>query len=195
MLDYEQRFRDAVIDTFADAYVRGETPLPCVACNREIKFRDLIDFASDLGADVMATGHYIERRDGPAGPGLYRAADVDRDQSYFLFATTPEQLQRLWFPLGAMLKPDVRRIADEIGLPVAAKPDSQDICFVTGGRYADVIRRLRPEAGTPGDIVHVDGRVLGRHEGIVNFTIGQRRGLGLTTAGEPLFVVALDPAR
>jgi tRNA-specific 2-thiouridylase len=193
VLDYEQRFRTAVIDAFAESYIAGETPIPCVACNREVKFKDMLDIAIELGADMLATGHYIERREGPAGPALYRPADPDRDQSYFLFETTPRQLERLWFPLGGMHKAEVRRMAAELELPVAAKPDSQDICFVGRGGYAEVIERLRPDAARPGDIVHVDGRVLGRHEGIVHYTVGQRRGLKVAT-GEPLFVVRLEPA-
>ena len=194
VLDYEQRFRQAVIETFADSYARGETPIPCVSCNQEIKFKDLLDTACDLGADLLATGHYVERREGPAGPALYRSADTARDQSYFLFATTPVQLARLTFPLGAMTKPHVRRLAGELGLPVAAKPDSQDICFVAGGSYADVVGRLRPEAATPGNIVHVDGRVLGRHDGVMHFTVGQRRGLKIAAA-DPLYVVSIDPGQ
>jgi tRNA-specific 2-thiouridylase len=193
VLDYEQRFKAAVIDTFADSYARGETPIPCVSCNQEIKFKDLLDTAADLGADLLATGHYVERRDENTGPALYRAADSARDQSYFLFATTPGQLHRLAFPLGGMTKPEVRALAAELGLPVAAKPDSQDICFVASGSYADVVARLRPDAATPGEIVHVDGRVLGRHEGVMHFTVGQRRGLKIA-AGEPLFVVRIEPA-
>jgi tRNA-specific 2-thiouridylase len=191
VLDYEQRFRHAVIEAFADSYMAGETPVPCIACNREVKFKDMLDVALDLGADVLATGHYIERREGPSGPTLHRPADAERDQSYFLFQTTPQQLDRLWFPLGAMPKAEVRRLATELELPVAAKPDSQDICFVGSGGYAEVIERLRPEASRPGDIVHLDGRVLGRHEGIVHFTVGQRRGLKIAT-GEPLFVVRVE---
>ena len=194
VLDYEARFKSAVIDTFADSYARGETPIPCVACNQEVKFRDLLETAQSLGAEVLATGHYIERRDEGGRPALYRAADAARDQSYFLFATTPAQLSLLAFPLGGLTKPEVRQIAAEIGLPIAAKPDSQDICFVAKGGYADVVQKLRPEAATPGDIVHVDGRVLGRHEGIAQFTVGQRRGLKIA-AGEPLYVVGVDPAK
>ncbi len=194
VLDYEQRFRKAVIETFADSYAKGETPIPCVSCNQEIKFKDLLDTAQDLGADLLATGHYVERREGPGGPALYRSADTARDQSYFLFATTPAQLARLAFPLGGMTKPEVRKLATELGLPVAAKPDSQDICFVASGSYADIVGRLRPEAATPGDIVHVDGRVLGRHEGIMHFTVGQRRGLKIA-APEPLFVIGIEPAK
>ncbi len=195
VLDYEARFKTAVIDTFADSYARGETPIPCVACNQDVKFRDLLQTAEDLGAEMLATGHYIERRDDDNGvPALFRAADSARDQSYFLFATTPAQLSRLTFPLGNLTKPQVRALAAEIGLPVAAKPDSQDICFVASGGYADIVRKLRPEAATPGDIVHVDGRVMGRHEGIAQFTVGQRKGLRIS-AGDPLYVVGLDPAK
>lgn len=194
VLDYERRFARAVIDGFADSYLAGETPIPCVSCNREVKFRDLLDVALDLGADLMATGHYIERRDGPSGPALYRPADTARDQSYFLFATTRAQLARLAFPLGRMRKADVRALARELRLPVADKGDSQDICFVPNGRYADLIERLRPGAVEPGDIVHLDGRVLGRHQGIVHYTVGQRRGLKLAH-GAPLYVVGLDAAR
>ena len=192
VLDYESRFRTAVIETFADSYVRGETPIPCVTCNQEVKFNDLLATAGELGADVLVTGHYIERRDRSAGPTLHRAADTSRDQSYFLFATTPAQLARLDFPLGGLTKPEVRRIAGELGIHIAAKPDSQDICFVAGGRYADIVTKLRPEAAVPGEIVHVDGRVLGRHDGIINYTVGQRKGLGIA-AGEPLFVIRIEP--
>jgi len=193
VLDYEERFARSVIDSFAESYVAGETPIPCVTCNQEIKFRDLLQTAEELGADAMATGHYVERRLGPAGPELYRAADSDRDQSYFLFATTRSQLERLWFPLGGYRKCDVRDLARDLGLPIADKADSQDICFVPQGRYTDIIQRLKPGAVEPGDIVHVDGRLLGHHRGIVNFTVGQRKGLGIAT-GEPLYVVRLDAA-
>lgn len=192
VFDYETRFRSAVIEAFADSYVAGETPIPCVTCNQEIKFADLLQAARDLGADAMATGHYIAMRQGPAGPELYRAHDADRDQSYFLFATTRAQLAHLMFPLGEMPKADVRALARELGLAVAEKADSQDICFVPKGRYTDVIQKLKPDAAEPGDIVHVDGRVLGTHAGIINFTVGQRRGLGIA-AHEPLFVVRLNP--
>ncbi len=193
VLDYEQRFRTGVIEAFADSYIRGETPIPCVTCNSRIKFTELLDTAKDLGADALATGHYIERRETAAGPILCRAADGERDQSYFLFSTTREQIDRLLFPLGALGKSAVREFAREFALPVAGKADSQDICFVPSGRYVDVIERLRPGAAEPGDIVHTDGRVLGRHGGIINYTIGQRRGLGVAAA-EPLFVVRLDAA-
>lgn len=194
VLDYESRFKDAVIEAFAASYAAGETPVPCVECNRTVKFRDLLAVARDLGADVLATGHYIETRPLPNGHrGMFRPSDAERDQSYFLYATTQEQLDFLRFPLGAMTKAEVREIAREIGISVADKADSQDICFVPTGRYNALIEKLRPDAVRPGDIVHLDGRVLGRHEGIHNFTIGQRRGLGLAV-GEPLFVVRLDPA-
>lgn len=194
VLDYETRFREEVIQPFAASYAAGETPVPCIACNRTVKFRDLLAVSRDLGAAAMATGHYAELRHGAEGPELYRAADPDRDQSWFLFATTRDQLAFLRFPIGTMPKPAVRQLAAELGLPVAAKPDSQDICFVPSGRYTDIVERLAPGATEPGDIIHVDGRVLGRHRGIVHFTIGQRRGLGIA-GPEPLYVVRLDAAR
>jgi tRNA-specific 2-thiouridylase len=193
VLDYESRFRDQVMEDFADAYLRGETPIPCVRCNQTVKFRDLLDVARDLGAEAMATGHYVRREVGPNGPELHRAADPARDQSYFLFATTAEQLDYLRFPLGGLPKPAVRAAAAELGLAVADKPDSQDICFVPEGRYTTVIDRLRPHGALPGDIVHLDGRVLGRHEGVTRYTIGQRRGLNVAV-GDPLFVVRIDAA-
>jgi tRNA-uridine 2-sulfurtransferase len=192
VLDYESRFREAVIENFADSYLAGETPIPCVECNRSIKFRDLLDTARELGADVLATGHYVASRALPDGRrGLYRAADASRDQSYFLYATTPDQLDLLRFPLAEQDKAETRALARELGLVVAEKADSQDICFVPQGRYSDVITKLKPNAANPGDIVHLDGRVMGRHEGIIHYTIGQRKGLGIAV-GEPLFVVALD---
>ena len=191
VLDYESRFRDQVMEDFADAYLRGETPIPCIRCNQTVKFRDLLDVARELGAEAMATGHYVRREEGPRGPELHRAADPARDQSYFLFATTAEQLAYLRFPLGGMPKPAVRAAAAELGLRVADKPDSQDICFVPEGRYTTVIDRLRPHGAEPGDIVHLDGRVLGRHEGVTRYTIGQRRGLNVAV-GDPLFVVRID---
>ena len=199
VLDYESRFREKVIDPFARSYAAGETPIPCVACNQHIKFADLFETARDLGADALATGHYISSAALPdGGRGLFRAADSDRDQSYFLFATTKDQLNLLRFPLGDLPKAQVREIARACGLTIADKPDSQDICFVPHGKYTEVIEKLRPDAVEPGEIVHVDGRVLGRHSGIMRYTIGQRRGLGLsdsaTTGGEPLFVVRLDAA-
>lgn len=194
VLDYESRFRQQVMEDFADAYLRGETPIPCVRCNQTVKFRDLLDTARDLGAEAMATGHYVRREAGPAGPELHRAADPARDQSYFLFATTAEQLAFLRFPLGGLPKPAVREAAAAIGLSVADKPDSQDICFVPEGRYTTVIDRLRPQGAEPGDIVHLDGRTLGRHEGVTRYTIGQRRGLNVAV-GDPLFVVKIDADR
>jgi tRNA-specific 2-thiouridylase len=194
VLDYEERFREKVIEPFARAYVAGETPIPCVACNQHMKFADLFDAAQDLGADLLATGHYVVARDdGHGGQALFRAADPDRDQSYFLFATMRAQLKRLRFPLGALPKAEVRELARRFGLVNADKADSQDICFVPAGHYSDMIERLMPGASSPGDIVHFDGRVLGRHAGIVHYTIGQRKGLGVA-ATEPLYVVALDAA-
>jgi tRNA-uridine 2-sulfurtransferase len=194
VLDYESRFKKAVIDRFADSYVAGETPVPCVDCNQAIKFRDLLITARELGAKALATGHYIASRALPGGGrALYRARDEERDQSYFLFATTREQIEFLRFPLGDLTKAQTRELARRFALPVAEKPDSQDICFVPTGRYADVIERLRPGAAAAGDIVDLSGRVLGRHSGIINFTIGQRRGLGIA-AREPLYVVRLDAA-
>jgi tRNA-specific 2-thiouridylase len=191
VLDYESRFRAAVMEDFADAYLAGQTPIPCVKCNQSVKFKDLLEAARSLGADCMATGHYVRRVESDRGPELHQAIDPDRDQSYFLFATTREQLDFLRFPLADLHKEDVRRIAAELGLGVAAKPDSQDICFVPSGRYTSVVERLRPGAAEPGDIVHVDGQILGRHEGIIRYTVGQRRGLGVAR-GEPLYVVRLD---
>ena len=198
VLDYEERFRDKVISPFARSYADGQTPIPCVACNSEIKFADLLEMALDLGASAMATGHYVTSRlDASGNRALYRAHDLSRDQSYFMFATTRAQLQLLRFPLGELEKTQVRALAREFGLPAAEKADSQDICFVPTGRYSDIIERLTPGAALPGDIVHIDGRVLGRHPGVIHYTVGQRRGLGLggTPSGEPLFVVKLDAAR
>jgi tRNA-specific 2-thiouridylase len=192
VLDYESRFRAAVIDDFAAAYERGETPIPCVRCNETVKFTDLLGVARDLGAAALVTGHYVRRVEGVDGPELHRAADFSRDQSYFLFATTREQLAFLRFPLGSLPKDETRAIAARFGLPVATKPDSQDICFVPTGSYARLVEKLRPGAFTAGDIVHVDGRVLGRHDGIAGFTVGQRKGLGIA-GGEALYVVGLDP--
>jgi len=193
VLDYESRFRDSVMEDFADSYLRGETPIPCVNCNQTVKFRDLLATARDLGADALATGHYIQRKMGPEGAELHRAVDPRRDQSYFLFGTTREQLDFLRFPLGGMKKDAVRRAAERFGLEVADKPDSQDICFVPQGSYASVVEKLRPGAADPGEIVHLDGRVMGRHQGIIHYTIGQRRGLGLGGESDPLFVVRLEP--
>ena len=194
VLDYEDRFRESVIDNFADSYALGETPVPCIECNRSVKFRDLLKTARELGAQALATGHYVaSRRQGDGSRALVCAADSDRDQSYFLFATTQAQLDFLRFPLGDMTKPETRELARRYGLSVADKHDSQDICFVPTGRYTDIITRLRPNAMDPGDIVDLDGRVLGQHHGIANFTVGQRRGLGIAS-GSPLFVVRLDAA-
>jgi len=198
VLDYEARFRRAVIEDFADSYLAGETPIPCVRCNERVKFGDLLGTARELGAAALATGHYVRRLDGPGGPELHRAADPARDQSYFLFATTAAQLDYLRFPLGGIEKRETRAIAERLGLAVAAKPDSQDICFVPSGRYAEVVEKLRPGAAEPGDIVHVDGRLLGRHGGLLHYTVGQRRGIGISESqvdGEPLYVVRLEPAR
>jgi tRNA-specific 2-thiouridylase len=194
VLDYEARFEQAVMGAFADSYLRGETPVPCVACNQKIKFHDLLETAAGLGAAALATGHYVKSKPGARGWELYRAADKERDQSYFLFATTRAQLGFLRFPLGGLSKDETRKLARRFGLPVAGKSDSQDICFVPTGRYTQVIERLRPGAAEAGNIVHIDGRVLGRHNGIINYTIGQRRGLGVP-AREPLYVLKLDAAR
>ena len=194
VLDYESRFSAAVIDDFADSYLRGETPIPCVRCNERVKFRDLLETARDLGADCLATGHYVRTARGEDNRWrLFRAVDDSRDQSYFLFSTTQEQLDFLRFPLGDLDKSAVRKLADTLGLAIADKPDSQDICFVPNGNYASVIERLRPGAAESGEIVHLDGRVLGRHDGIIHYTIGQRRGLGVGGTAEPLYVVALEP--
>lgn len=196
VLDYESRFRESVIDEFADQYLAGATPIPCVRCNQTVKFRDLLATAKDLDADCLATGHYIQRKEGVSGAELHRAADANRDQSYFLFATTQEQLDFLRFPLGHLpSKDETRALAAKYGLPVADKPDSQDICFVPNGNYADVIQKIRPDSAQPGEIVHLDGRVLGQHPGVIHYTIGQRRGLGIgggVTDGDPLFVVKID---
>ncbi|HEX6956571.1 MAG TPA: tRNA 2-thiouridine(34) synthase MnmA [Ferrovibrio sp.] len=195
VLDYESRFRQAVIDEFAESYIRGETPIPCIRCNQRVKFKDLLATARDLGADCLATGHYVRRVIGEGGAAeLHRGRDPRRDQSYFLYATTREQLDFLRFPLGDLEKPAVRRLAEEFGLIVADKPDSQDICFVPNGDYAGVVAKLRPEAKEPGEIVDEAGRVLGRHDGIIHFTVGQRKGLGIAAA-EPLYVLRLDAAK
>jgi tRNA-specific 2-thiouridylase len=191
VLDYESRFKEAVMDNFADTYLAGYTPIPCVRCNQSVKFKDLLETAQELGADCLVTGHYVARVDGPEGPEMRRAADVARDQSYFLFATTRAQLDFLRFPLATLPKPTVRQIAQTMGLEVAAKPDSQDICFVPAGKYADIVTKLRPGAIEPGEVHHIDGRVMGHHEGVIHFTVGQRRGLGIAT-GEPLYVIELD---
>jgi tRNA-specific 2-thiouridylase len=194
VLDYEARFRERVIKDFADTYARGETPVPCVRCNERVKFADLLETARALGADALATGHYVRRIEGTAGPELHTAIDPARDQSYFLFATTKEQLSFLRFPLGGMEKSSVRALASELGLVVADKPDSQDICFVPDGDYAKVVARVRPDAAVPGDVIDLSGRTLARHDGVIHFTVGQRKGLGLSGNVEPNFVLSLDPA-
>ncbi len=194
VLDYENTFREAVIEDFADAYLAGATPVPCIRCNERVKFKDLLATARDLNADCMATGHYIQRKLG-AGPELHRAVDAIRDQSYFLFSTTPEQLEFLRFPLGHLAsKAETRALAAKYGLPVADKPDSQDICFVPNGNYAAVIEKLRPGAADPGEIVDQAGTVLGRHEGVIHYTVGQRKGLGIGGLEEPIYVLRLEPA-
>ena len=193
VLDYESRFRDGVIERFADEYARGRTPVPCIACNQGVKFVDLIGFARDVGADCLATGHYVRRIVNGGRIELHKGADARRDQSYFLYGTTAEQLAFLRFPLGDLPKNEVRRIALEAGLPVAAKPDSQDICFVPDGDYASLVKRLRPETEAPGDIVDLGGRVLGTHPGVVHFTVGQRRGIDVGGSPEPLYVVRIEP--
>jgi tRNA-specific 2-thiouridylase len=195
VLDYESRFRKNVIEDFADSYARGETPIPCVRCNEKVKFADLMDAAREFGAQAMATGHYVRRVMGAKGAELHAGSDPARDQSYFLFATTQAQLDFLRFPLGEMEKPAVRAIAAELGLVTAAKPDSQDICFVPEGRYSDIVKKLRPDVVRPGEIVDQAGQVVGQHEGIVHFTIGQRKGLGLSGNAEPLFVLSLDAGK
>lgn len=195
VFDHESRFRDSVIDHFADEYLRGRTPIPCVRCNMGVKFTDLFRLAKELGADCLATGHYVRRVERAAGPELHRALDPARDQSYFLFATTNEQLDYLRFPLGGMPKSDVRAIAQELGLVVANKPDSQDICFVPEGDYASVVRKIRPEADNDGPILDMAGNELGRHRGLIHYTVGQRRGLEIGGLAEPLYVVRLDPER
>jgi tRNA-specific 2-thiouridylase len=196
VLDYENVFKDAVIDEFADSYLGGATPVPCIRCNERVKFKDLLETAKDLEADCMATGHYIQRKMGKNGAELHAAADANRDQSYFLFSTTPDQLDYLRFPLGHLPSKDATRaLAEKYGLRVANKPDSMDICFVPDGDYASVIRKLRPEAAAPGDIVDTDGRVLAKHDGVINYTIGQRRGLGIGGLVDPLYVVRLDADR
>ena len=195
VLDYESRFKEAVIDRFAESYIAGETPVPCVACNMSIKFHDLLGTARELGADILATGHYVASRNLPAGGrGLYRAREEERDQSYFLFGTTQEQLSILRFPLGERTKAETRELARQYGLAIADKHDSQDICFVPTGHYADIIERLKPGSAEPGSIVDLDGKVLGEHAGIIHFTIGQRRGLGVA-GGTPLYVIKLDAER
>ncbi len=192
VLDFEERFRREVIEDFADSYARGRTPIPCVRCNQRIKFRDLLEIARELGADALATGHYVRREVDGDGAELHRAADARRDQSYFLFATTRDQLEFLRFPLGHLPKEGTRELAARFELPVAQKPDSQDICFVPQGRYSSVVKKLRPDAFEPGDVTHTDGRVLRRHDGVAHFTVGQRRGHGVAS-GERLYVARLEP--
>lgn len=199
VLNYESKFRESVIDDFADSYIRGETPIPCVRCNQSVKFRDLLDVAKDLNADCMVTGHYVQRyKNGGAHAQMLRAVDDTKDQSYFLFATTQDQLDFLRFPLGGWTKDITRNHAQRLGLINAEKPDSQDICFVPNGDYTKIVRKIRPEAATPGEIVHLDGRVLGQHDGIINFTIGQRKGLGIGGGidenNNPFYVLEINPA-
>lgn len=195
VLDYESRFRGGVIDRFVDEYARGRTPVPCASCNQGVKFVDLVAFARELGADCLATGHYVRRVLNRDRVELHKGADPRRDQSYFLYGTTREQLEFLRFPLGDLAKDEVRRIAAELGLEVAAKPDSQDICFVPDGDYAGLVKRLRPETEAPGEIVDLDGAVLGRHRGVVHFTVGQRRGIEIGGQKEPLYVIRIEPDR
>jgi len=192
VLDYESKFKEAVIDEFADSYMRGETPLPCVKCNQSVKFKDLLKMAQELGADCLATGHYVRKIQGTHGAELHTGLDSNKDQSYFLFATTKDQLDYLQFPLGNLTKEETRHIANKYELAIADKPDSQDICFVPDGDYSKVISKLRPEALNPGKIVHIDGYELGIHNGIINFTIGQRRGLKISFS-EPLYVIRIEP--
>lgn len=194
VFDHESQFREGVIDRFADEYLAGRTPIPCVRCNMGVKFTDLFALARDMGADCLATGHYVRRVEGATGAELHRAADPARDQSYFLFATTQDQLDYLRFPLGGMPKPQVREIAAELGLAVAAKPDSQDICFVPDGDYASIVRKVRPEADDAGSIIDLEGNVVGQHKGLIHYTVGQRRGLEIGGLAEPLYVVRLDAA-
>lgn len=200
VLYYESRFSNDVMTDFADSYLKGETPIPCVRCNQKVKFKDMLEMARDLGADCLATGHYVQRFENDEGRGqLFRGADPQKDQSYFLFTTTQDQLDYLRFPIGGLTKDKTRALAEKYGLSVADKPDSQDICFVPNGNYASIVQKLRPEAIVPGDIYHVDGRLLGKHEGIIHFTIGQRKGIGIggikgeSKDAEPLFVVRLEP--
>lgn len=195
VFDHESQFRESVIDHFADEYMAGRTPIPCVRCNMGVKFTDLFRLAKELGADCLATGHYVRRIEGVDGVELHSATDLARDQSYFLFATTQDQLDYLRFPLGEMPKPAVREIAKELGLVVAMKPDSQDICFVPDGDYASVVRKIRPDADTGGDIVHIDGRTLGQHKGLIHYTVGQRKGLDIGGQPVPLYVVRLDASQ
>ncbi len=193
VFDHASRFQESVMDVFADEYMAGRTPIPCVQCNMGVKFTDLLNLSRELGADCLATGHYVRRVMGDNGSELHRAMDPARDQSYFLFATTQDQLDYLRFPLGDMPKDQVREIAKEMGLTVAFKPDSQDICFVPDGDYAKVVRKLRPEADDDGEIVHIDGTVMGRHKGLIHYTVGQRKGLEIGGQAEPLYVIRLEP--
>jgi len=192
VLNYESLFKQAVIEEFADSYMRGETPIPCVKCNQSVKFRDLFKVAKDLNADALVTGHYIRRKQGENGAELHNAIDAGKDQSYFLFATTKEQLEFVHFPLGELTKEETRKEAERFNLPVAEKPDSQDICFVPNGNYASVVQKIRPGALDPGEIVDVNGKVIGKHDGIINFTRGQRKGLG-GGFEKPLYVIKVDP--
>lgn len=192
VLDFENLFRESVIEDFADSYLHGETPVPCVRCNETVKFTDLMNKAKELDADLLVTGHYVRRVMGESGAELHAGRDPRRDQSYFMFSMTPEQLSFLRFPLGAMDKDETRKLAHNYRLPVASKPDSQDICFVPDGKYQDVVRKLRPDALIPGDIIDLDGKVLGNHSGIINYTIGQRRGLDIS-APDPLYVLRIEP--
>ncbi len=193
VLNYEQRFREDVIEPFADTYIRGETPIPCILCNQTVKFRDLLDTARDLDSDLMATGHYIRRVETTDGPALFLAADESKDQSYFLFSTTRQQLSELRFPLGNLMKDKTRELAERFNLPTAEKPDSQDICFVPEGKYGDIVKKIRPEAAEPGHIIDSNGNILGRHDGIINYTVGQRRGLNIGGTENPLYVIKLLP--
>jgi tRNA-specific 2-thiouridylase len=195
VLNYESKFKESVIDDFVETYLEGETPIPCVRCNQTVKFKDLLKTAHELGADCMATGHYVQRVDADGRAQLHRGADGDKDQSYFLFATTQEQLDFLRFPLGGMHKDETRSLAQQYGLAVADKPDSQDICFVPNGDYASVIRKIRPDAADPGEIMHIDGTVMGEHAGIINYTVGQRKGLRIGGTEAPLYVIKLDAAK
>jgi tRNA-specific 2-thiouridylase len=192
VLDYESKFKEAVIEDFVETYLQGETPLPCVRCNQSVKFKDLLKVAKELNAAALATGHYVQRVNGASGPELHKGMDPNKDQSYFLFATTKEQLDFLHFPIGGMNKEETRKHAARFGLEVADKPDSQDICFVAGGSYSDFITKIRPDAAKAGKIMHIDGYHIGDHDGIINYTIGQRRGLGVAFS-EPLYVIKIDP--
>ena len=194
VFDHESQFRDSVIDNFADEYMNGRTPIPCVRCNMGVKFTDLFRLSKELGADCLATGHYVQRLETNAASQMHRAIDPARDQSYFLFATTQDQLDYLRFPLGGMPKPEVREIAKSLDLAVAFKPDSQDICFVPDGDYAKIVRKVRPDADTQGEIVHIDGTIMGQHKGMIHYTVGQRRGLDVGGQPEPLYVIRLEPA-